>query len=301
MQAYTAALEAPSVMPAVKPARGGVGTFDALAAMYYASTEYFALSPKTRHVYKLVIERLYRDEKLGHRLVKQMQREHVQKIMTRRAETPGAANDVLKKLKVLMNFAILNGFRKDDPTLKMKKFSEGSFHTWTDGEVELFRLRWELGTTERLAFELLLCTGQRLADIAQLGWADVGKDSISLSQGKTKAFLVIPIHPKLREALRFAKRAPGPIIRNEFGRGFSDKGFGNWMAKKIELAGLDERCVTHGIRKGASRLLAECGCTTKEIMAITGHKTMKEVVRYTDAADQKRLAESAILKATKHM
>ena len=92
IQAYTAALEAPRVTPAVKPARGGIGTFDALAAMYFASTEYFSLSPKTRHVYKLVIERLYRDEKLGHRLVKQMQREHVQKIVTKRAQTPVAAN-----------------------------------------------------------------------------------------------------------------------------------------------------------------------------------------------------------------
>jgi hypothetical protein len=31
-----------------------------------------------------------------------------------------------------------------------------------------------------------------------------------------------------------------------------------------------------------------------EIMAITGHKTLKEVERYTKAADQERMAERAI-------
>ena len=32
----------------------------------------------------------------------------------------------------------------------------------------------------------------------------------------------------------------------------------------------------------ADRRLAEIGCTTRQIMAITGHKTMKEVERYTE-------------------
>ena len=35
-----------------------------------------------------------------------MTREHVQKIITKRAATPGAANQFLKKLKVLLHFAI---------------------------------------------------------------------------------------------------------------------------------------------------------------------------------------------------
>jgi integrase len=37
----------------------------------------------------------------------------------------------------------------------------------------------------------------------------------------------------------------------------------------------------HGLRKAAARPLAEAGCTTHEIAAITGHKTLSEVERYT--------------------
>ena len=43
--------------------------------------------------------------------------------------------------------------------------------------------------------------------------------------------------------------------------------------------------------------LPHSGCTTHEIAAITGHASLGEVQRYTKAADQKRLALSAMEKA----
>ena len=66
------------------------------------------------------------------------------------------------------------------------------------------------------------------------------------------------------------------------------------LTDKIATAGLPELCVTHGLRKAAARRLAEAGCTTKEIAAITGHTTLQEVERYTKAAEQRRLARTAI-------
>jgi hypothetical protein len=45
--------------------------------------------------------------------------------------------------------------------------------------------------------------------------------------------------------------------------------------------------------------MAEAGCTPHEIAAITGHRTLKEVERYTKAADQVRLARQAAAKRTK--
>jgi integrase len=62
----------------------------------------------------------------------------------------------------------------------------------------------------------------------------------------------------------------------------------------IQAAGLPPRCVPHGLRKVAARRLAEPGCSASEIMAITGHKTLAEVERYTRAAEQERLARQAI-------
>jgi integrase len=58
-------------------------------------------------------------------------------------------------------------------------------------------------------------------------------------------------------------------------------------------AGLPQ-CSVHGLRKAAAARLAELGCTEQEIMSITGHKTSKEIARYTKSANQKVRAERAI-------
>jgi len=54
-----------------------------------------------------------------------------------------------------------------------------------------------------------------------------------------------------------------------------------------------DRTHAQGPRRGILRR-AEAGCTAHEIASIAGHKTLKEVERYTKAADQTRLAVSAM-------
>jgi hypothetical protein len=44
----------------------------------------------------------------------------------------------------------------------------------------------------------------------------------------------------------------------------------------------------------AARRLAEAGCTALQIGAITGHLTLKEIGRYTAAADQASVAGDAV-------
>jgi integrase len=57
--------------------------------------------------------------------------------------------------------------------------------------------------------------------------------------------------------------------------------------------------VPHGLRKALMRRLAEHSASSKEIAAVSGHKTLGEVERYTRAADQKKLSASAIAKLIK--
>jgi hypothetical protein len=45
-----------------------------------------------------------------------------------------------------------------------------------------------------------------------------------------------------------------------------------------------------------TRRLAEGGATAKEIASVSGHKTSKEIERYTDKADQRRLSQAAMNK-----
>lgn len=187
-----------------------------------------------------------------------MTREHMRRILAKRADTPGAANSVLQKLKVLVHFAIDNGWRKDDPTLRIKKFAKGEFHTWTEDEIAQFERIWPIGTTERLEFALLLYTGQRRSDVVTMSWTDVKDGMICVVPLKTKRTsgvkLWIPIQPALQQVLDAAKRSDGTILRTIFGAPFTSNGFGSgFMAVKIDKAGLPKRCVTHGLRKAAAR------------------------------------------------
>jgi integrase len=78
---------------------------------------------------------------------------------------------------------------------------------------------------------------------------------------------------------------------------YGDNAFGAQFRNWCDAAGLPKHCTAHGLRKAAYRRLAEAGCSGNEIMAISGHATLKELVRYTAAADQARLARNAMTKA----
>jgi integrase len=48
------------------------------------------------------------------------------------------------------------------------------------------------------------------------------------------------------------------------------------------------------LRKAALTRLADAGCSAHEIAAISGHKTLSEVQRYTNATNQAKLARAAM-------
>jgi len=296
MAAYKAALAGEDVPVAAPKSRGEPGTFNRLTAQYFVSPDFLRLRVRTQHVYRLVIDRFLTEH--GHRRIAEMRRDDVKKIIALKAATPGSANDLLKKIRTLIKFAIDGGWRSDDPTLRIKTFPEHEFHTWTEDEIAQYEERWPVGSRERTAFALHLHTGQRRSDVVRMAWTDVANNAINVVQAKTGARLTIPLHPHLSAVLRAWPRKHVVMLTTVFGKPFSTAGYGNMMADAIAAAGLPDRCVLHGVRKAAARRLAEAGCTEKEIASVTGHTTLKEVARYTRAADQKRLAAGAVAKLT---
>lgn len=59
------------------------------------------------------------------------------------------------------------------------------------------------------------------------------------------------------------------------------------------FSGLTRGSTAHGFRKAAARRLAEAGVSTKHIMSVTDHTTLKEIERYTRDADQAQMANAA--------
>jgi len=268
------------------------GTFAALAVRYYGSPQYRSLSPTSQVNYRRVIDGFL--EQHGHRRVDQMTREHVDIIIGKMANKPGAGIILLKRIRTLVRYGVALGWTDRDPTAGVKAYRSKEIHTWNEAEIEAFEKKWSAGSRERLAFALLLYTGQRGSDVHRMLWADLVGDSIRVAQQKTAAKLTIPIHPALSKLLARANKNGTTILATNFGKPFSVKGFGQMVSTAIREAGLPLRCKPHGLRKAAARRLAEAGCSASEIMAITGHKTLAEVERYTRAAEQEQLARQAI-------
>ncbi len=128
-----------------------------------------------------------------------------------------------------------------------------------------------------------------------MGRQHVRGESIEVRQQKTGARLLLPIHPKLKAELAKAKGDHLTFIVTEYGASFSVAGFGGWFSDAARAAGLADRSL-HGLRKSAARRLAEAGRSTKQIAAVTGHASLREVERHTLAADQERLAREAVSK-----
>lgn len=285
--AYAACRDA---INAPAPTKGPLpGTIAEIVARYYASGKFRNLAAGSKGQYRLVLDRFAAEH--GARHARQIQPKHIEAIIAKLP--PGAAYYLLKRLRTMMKFAVKERMIVTDPTAGIDLNRIGEIHTWTDEELRQFEERWAIGTTQRLAYSLMLYTGQRVSDACKMPWPD--EQGFRVTQQKTGAQLVIPIHPTLAAVLAATKRRH-VVLMTEYGRPFTVKGLGNLMSAAIRGAKLPARCKTHGLRKAAARRLAEAGASEKQIAAITGHKTLAEVARYTKAADQTKLARQAMTK-----
>lgn len=277
----------------VAESRSVPGSIHALGVAYYASADFNGLRPNTQRTYKGIFDR-YRN-KYGANPVALLEPRHIRAQMDAMAATPAAANNMLKVLRAVMRFAVDRGLVRTDPTtgVRMLRYRSEGFHTWTEAEVAAFEAKWPVGTKERLGFDLLLYTAQRSGDVRQMTVHQVRDGRVLARQEKTGQLVDIPLHPRLQNSLAAHKVEHLALLTTQYGKPFTEKGFGNWVSKAAERAGLPH-CSAHGLRKAAARRLAEAGCSAHEIMAITGHQSLKEVERYTREAGRRHLADSAM-------
>jgi len=295
MAAYQAALAIVSPPPP-SPRHVINGSLAAAAAGYFRSSDFANLSPSSQRSYRAAIKPILAAH--GHRLVRDLTKVAARHVIEEIGATrPGMANLTRSVLSKIITYAIETGLRADNPFSGLKPYRLGTYHTWTDAEIAQFERRWPLGTRERLAFALLLYTGQRGGDVVKMARSDIVDGRIRVAQDKarkgTTNELMIPIHQALARALQ-----AGPVVGMTHiitdARGKPLRAITELIEAAVKRAGLPARCVAHGLRKAALRRLAEHGSTTKEIAAVSGHRSLAEIERYTARADQAGLAKAAI-------
>ena len=293
MDAYAAAMAGQPLPLGVNRARPG--SMWALALSYFASPDFLTLRLSTQQAYRGSIERLCKEH--GDKRAADLRRDHVVRLMAALAEKPFAANGLRMALRVMMKHAIEIGLRADDPTRDVRaiRIKTDGFHSWTDDEIAQFERHHPIGSRARLAMALLLYTGQRRGDVIRMGPQHIRKGALHVKQEKTGTELFIPMHPTLATIIAAVPRKHLTFVTTRAGTSFEGSSFSRWFRHQCDEAGLPH-CSAHGLRKAAARRLAEAGCTAHEIGAITGHASLTELVRYTRAADQRRLAEAAMTK-----
>lgn len=270
------------------------GTLNALAVSVYASAEWRLLKPSTHNTYRGVIERMRTAH--GNQPLSGLRKKHIL-IMRDEIASPTAANTFVKVMRWMMAFAENRQLRADNPTagIKLLKVKTDGYPSWTEEDARRFEAHWPVGTRQRLAFDLLLYTAQRSGDVRQMSHEQIRDGYINLTQEKTGAKLRIPVLEPLRHSLDAHRSNASVLVATGGGDPYTAAGFGNWFRDACRSAGIIDRSA-HGLRKLAATRLADAGCSESQIKAITGHKTAKEVERYTQARDQKLLADSAFAK-----
>lgn len=274
--------------------RGEAGTFNDLIAQYYRSTVWRSIPKEsTRVVYRGELERFR--AKYGARRVETMSAKNLTKLMEKMADTPSAANNLLKRLRQLFDYAIILEMRDDNPAKAVRSLRSNStgFHEWTEEEIAQYEKHHVLGTKARLALEIFLCTAQRRSDAAVLREDPDRPGRVKVRQLKTDRLLSIRIHRDLKAAIDACPSGAPTFLVSQRGKPFTKESLGNWFKKRCKEAGLPH-CSAHGLRKAASRRMAELGLSNQIIKSITGHTTDSEVARYTSNADQALLADRAM-------
>jgi integrase len=305
-QAYAEALERVELARAgmIGEKRAKPGSMAALIGSYYGSAAFTTLAPKAQSTYRQVIDPIR--ERDGDRMVRDLTRDKVEAMLSKRAETPATANLWLRQMRMLMKLAIRKGMRADDPTAGVAKieYAAKPHKTWTEDHIGAFEAKFPIGSKPRLALALLLYTGCRREDVVSFGPSNIhrgadGRQWLTYVQNKNKlrkpVTVTLPVADELRRII-----AATPVVGTKtflvnangspFAHGAS---FGNWMRAQTKSAGLDE-CSPHGLRKAICRRLVRLGMKPHDIMAVTGHKTLAQVQHYCEEFERELAAERSI-------
>jgi integrase len=289
------------------------GTLRWLGQQYISSTEFKQLDPRTQHVTRLILESMYAEpiapgasETFGECPLGRFGVRAVGILVDRKAATPEAANNRLKRLRAMFRWAMLPrnldlgvtaNPARDVPKLRANR--KGGVPRWKPTDLDQFEACHPIGMKARLALTLLMFTGARRSDVVRLGWPMVRDGVLNWVQHKGRnnqpIEVTIPLLPDLRNIIE-ATPVVGTttFLVTQYGRPFTPEGFGNRMAEWCKEAGLPG-LNSHGVRKAA----ADGGASAHRLMAWFGWLDIKQTELYTRDAERKFLArENAHLLGT---
>lgn len=286
--AYDAALAGEPVKQVSGPSKKSLQW---LVERYFESGRFSKLAPDTQEFRRRILMNVCKTGgKMDFRSITEAD---VRRGRVRREATPFAAQNYVKVMKALFQFAVDSAWLEKNPAAGVKTGNAHSdgFHTWTIEEVEQYQAHHPVGTQARLALDLLLYTGLRRADAVKVGKQHIRSGTLTLRAGKNHEEVVIPILPPLAESIEKTQTGDLVLLCTTRGTPWTKESFGAWFKKQCEAAGVPGRA--HGLRKAGATFAAERGATELQLAAMYGWKNPRMAERYTRKASRKLLAEQA--------
>jgi len=284
------------------------GTLGWLVTEYEQSFAFLKLAKREQRVRHLILEScLNEPTKSGSSYrfrdcpLDQFVPDHVRLMRDRKKDTPGAANNRISALSVVLGWGCEERSKwvkaNVASAVKSLKYRGRPFHTWTRDEFFQYEARHPLGSKGHLAMALMTYTGMRRSDAVQLGhkhvkdgWITFTPQKTSTTTGKT---LRLPVLDVLKAVLDASPLGTKTFLETARGVPFTANGFGNWFRERRDEAGL-KHCTAHGLRRAGATFAAENGATVPQLMAIFGWETAKMAEHYIKEASQEKLAGSAM-------
>ena len=278
------------------PKRGQAtaGTLRWLWDAYRKTDGWKAFSPATRRQRENIMLHVLKaagDEPFG-----AIGSEDIQDGLDRRSDTPSAARNFLDTMRGLFQWAKARGHVRRDPTADVKppkRRRNAGFAPWTHDDVDAYYKRWPLGTRQRVWIDVLLYTGLRRGDAADVGPKHVTGGLIEIATEKSgrRVLVVLPILDALQATLDAGPIGEETWIVSAHGEKFVKEAFGNAFSEAARAAGVKKSA--HGVRKIAATIAAENGATEAELDAIFGWTGGRMAAHYTKTANRARLAKKA--------
>ena len=298
LAAYHACLRGEEPAIAITTARSAQGSISTAVAQYLDSKSFEKRTPSaaTRKRQTSTLRNFCKLEGVGTSSLALLDRKYIDRVIED-APTVGIARTWLITVRPFLQWAVKQGMIDSDATagivIKLPK-SDGHA-TWTEDEIAKYQRRWPIGTRERLMFELLICTGQRVSDVLRLGHHSIRDGVFPIKQQKTGVEVFVPVHRELAVAIAACTVVgTSTFITAVRGGPLDQRDLNKQFRRACNAAGLPMSCVPHGLRKAFCRRLADLGVPPQHIAALSGHLTLKEVTRYTAAYDRKQAAKAGM-------
>jgi integrase len=270
-----------------KELRSARGSVSAAIAAYYVSHKWAELSAGTQRMRRAILEGFRAD--YGHYPLGQLNANFLTAYLE--SLKPHAARNHLKALRGLLKHARHDITRSIEPP-KARSQKRAS---WSPEQIAQFERAHSIGTKARLCFALARYTGAGRSEVARIGPQHIRAGEIVIVRQKTGVDATITIHPELQAVLdATAVTGFSTFLVTKTGRPFHPNDLSEQFRQWCNEAGLPQHLSLHGLRHTMGDKLAETGSNPNEIASVLGHAGARSTLHYTQGADRKRMARTAM-------